>query len=114
MKQLAASGLSDGAVRANEPQLKSQRLRHGKSKGMSAPGDQHDVHAGLMCGAQCVQVCLSDLVIGVEQSPVNINGEQANAGSHYTDSSILLCSRCLRISFPVASPQSWLRYAEKQ
>src|SRR6266700_3672043 len=55
---------------------------------MAATGNQQDFNARLMCAAQSSQICLGDMKLRIQQSAVNIHGQETDGRSHCKNSNI--------------------------
>src|SRR5208337_4912265 len=82
MKQFASRRARHCPVRADEPQIKSQRLGDGHGEHVPAPGSKHDLDSGFMRPPQRIQVGRGDLDFGIQQRAININGDEANGALH--------------------------------
>ena len=82
MKAVSCQRPRDSAIRTDDPKIKPKLLCNGSSKSVAAARDQHDLNPLLMDAAQRSQVSLGNLELRVEQSAVNINGEEANGKRH--------------------------------
>ncbi len=83
VKQRSVAGLGNGAVGADEGDVKAQGLRHGKRKAVPASGGQCNLHAQRVRPAQGGEVARAYLEVGIQQRSINIDCNQANGG-HYT------------------------------
>ncbi len=52
---------------------------------MPATGDQHNLHSGLVRPANGGEIGGRNLELGVEQSAINVNGDQAERRLHWRD-----------------------------
>jgi hypothetical protein len=53
-------------------------LRDGHGKSMTASGDQHDLDAGGVGSAERCKIVFRDVELGIEQSAIDIGGEEAD------------------------------------
>ena len=87
-QQIAVKGLSgqracDGAIRADQPEIEAELLRDRQSEGVTASRDENDLDALGVSAPQNGEIGLGDLKLGIEQSAVDVDSNQAEGiGGH--------------------------------
>ena len=82
MKGLARQGARDRPVRADDPQIESQLLHNGQGKSVAASRDHDDFDPFRMGPAQGRHIGGRDLKFRVQQSAVDIDGQQTDGRLH--------------------------------
>lgn len=82
MKSLSCKRSGYGAIRTDEPGVKSELLSDWQSERVPAPGDERDLNPFPMSPAQGGEIGVRDLKLRVEQRAVNVYGKKADGRSH--------------------------------
>jgi hypothetical protein len=86
VKGFASQRSGDGAIRADQPEIKSQLLSDGQGKGVAASGDQDDLDALAMRAPERCKIGLGNLEFRIEQGAVYVDGDEAEASGGHTQS----------------------------
>src|SRR4029077_19118568 len=79
----SGKGAGDRPIRTDQPEIKSQLLSDGQSKGVAASGNQDDLDPLGMGPSEGCEIGSGNLEFGVEQGPVNVDGNEAKGiGGH--------------------------------
>src|SRR5208282_4358848 len=84
MESFSGKRPGDGAIRTDQPEIKSQLLSDGQGKSVAAPGDQDDLDALGMHAPERCKIGLGNLEFWIEQGAVNIDGDEAEASGGHT------------------------------
>ena len=83
VESFSGKGAGDGAVGADQPEIKSQLLSDGQGKGVAASGDQDDLDALGMRAPEGREIGFGNLKFRVEQGAVDVDGNEAEGiGGH--------------------------------
>ena len=76
MESLSAERSRDRAIRADQPQIKTELLGDGQGECMTTARDQDDFNTGIMGLAQSRKIVGRDLEMRIEQRAVDIGGDK--------------------------------------
>jgi hypothetical protein len=78
VKQAAVAQAGNCAVGAYERYAKAKRLRHGKGKRVPPAGNERNLDSAFMSMAQYRKVGVRDLMIGIQQGSIDVDGDKPN------------------------------------
>ena len=78
MEKLPPGGTRHGPIGADYVMVKSKHCRDRHGKAMAASRNQHNLNAAIMCAPHGLEIGGWQLILGIEQGAVNINGKQSH------------------------------------
>jgi len=83
MKRLSGKRARDRAIRADQPEVEAELLHNGQGKSVTTSGDYDDFDTQRVSAAKRCEIGFGDLELGIEERPVNIDGNEAKGiGGH--------------------------------
>ena len=83
MERFSTKRTGNGAIGADQPEIKAEQLSNGQGEGMAPSGDQDNFDAGFMGAAKGGQVWIGDSKFRVEQGAVDIHREKTDWKLHH-------------------------------
>src|SRR5664280_2811813 len=77
MEEFSSRGTRHRPIRTHQPQVEAERFRDRHGEPVPASRTQHNFNTGFMGPAQRLQIGWGDLDIGVQQSAIKVDGDEA-------------------------------------